>query len=60
MKENFVDEFRLYVYPLLLGTGKRLFEEGISEQTLKLVNARIFASGCIQSTYATTLSYQNQ
>jgi len=50
-KENLVDEYKLYVYPLVLGKGKRLFEQG--EQTLRLITAKQFASGVISATYRT-------
>lgn len=51
MRDNLVDEYKLYVYPLTLGTGKRLFEEGTVGQTLKLINARIFSTGAIAMVY---------
>lgn len=51
MKDNLVDEYKLYVYPLTLGTGKRLFEEGAVGQTLKLINTRIFSAGAIALVY---------
>lgn len=51
MRDNLVDEYKLYVYPLILGTGKRLFEEGTAGQTLQLINARIFSAGAIAMVY---------
>ena len=51
MRENLIDEYRLYVYPITLGNGKRLFEQGGAEQTLKLIVAKQFASGVIAATY---------
>ncbi|HYG67055.1 MAG TPA: dihydrofolate reductase family protein, partial [Anaeromyxobacteraceae bacterium] len=45
-----VDEYRLIVYPVLLGAGKRLFE--VERTDLKLIEARPFASG------ATALAYR--
>jgi dihydrofolate reductase len=49
-KHGLVDEYHLLVYPIVLGTGKRLFD---SEQyaTLTLVEARPFASGVVALTY---------
>ncbi len=44
MRHDLVDCYRLLVYPLVLGKGKRLFQEG-STATLKLVEARSFSSG---------------
>ncbi len=51
MRENLIDEYKLYVYPLTLGNGRRLFEQGTAEQTLKLIAAKQFASGVVAMTY---------
>lgn len=44
IQHNLVDRYRLLVYPLILGKGKRLFEEG-TMATLNLVEARSLAGG---------------
>ncbi len=41
---DLVDRYRLLVYPVVLGTGKRLFQEGTTA-TLKLVETQAFSSG---------------
>lgn len=46
-----VDEFRLMVFPVLLGTGKRLFGEGLKEQRLHLTDTRRFSSGVVVASY---------
>lgn len=44
MQHDLVDCYRLLVYPVVLGTGRRLFQEG-SRATLKLIETRTFSSG---------------
>jgi dihydrofolate reductase len=51
MCERLVDEYKVYVYPLTLGTGKRLFEQGAAGQTFKTIDVKSFASGVIAMTY---------
>ncbi len=44
LRENLVDRIRLLVYPVVLGKGQRLFEEGLT-QTLRLVETKTFSTG---------------
>jgi dihydrofolate reductase len=44
MQQDLVDRYRFLVYPVVLGKGKRLFDEG-SSATLNLVETRAFSSG---------------
>ena len=46
-----VDEFRVWVYPLVLGQGKRLFEKGVPPRGLTLVESRSTPSGVLLNTY---------
>ena len=48
-----VDEYRLFVYPVVLGTGARLFEAA-DLGALSLVEARPFGSGVVLLTYRPT------
>lgn len=47
-----VDELRLMVYPLVLGTGARLFGETQDKTQLRLVEARPFEGGVVNMIYA--------
>ena len=51
MKHNLVDEYELWIHPLVLGSGKRLFEDGVVPSNLKLVNTRKTGSGVSILTY---------
>jgi dihydrofolate reductase len=50
MQHDLVDEYRLLVFPLVLGKGKRLFQDG-SLATLKLVDSQIFRTGVVALIY---------
>ena len=50
MQHNLIDELRLLVYPVVLGSGKRIFNEG-SNATLKLVETKTFSSGVVLLSY---------
>ncbi|WP_413378813.1 dihydrofolate reductase family protein [Alkalihalobacillus sp. 1P02AB] len=51
MDINLVDEFHLYVYPILLGKGKRLFPSLNQIKKLKLVDMKRFDSGVLFLNY---------
>lgn len=50
---NLIDEFYLVVHPLMAGAGRRLLDAGSLHEklNLKLVDARIFKSGCVAFHY---------
>ncbi len=50
MRHDLVDRYRLLVYPLVVGKGKRLFTEGIPA-TLRLLESRSFGSGVVALVY---------
>jgi dihydrofolate reductase len=52
LKHDLIDEFSLLVMPVVLGTGKRLFPEGV-KTSFKLVNAKPLSSGVVHMTYVT-------
>jgi dihydrofolate reductase len=48
---DLVDEYRLLVFPVVLGTGKRLFGSGAVPTTLSLVSSRTTSTGTVISVY---------
>lgn len=51
MKRGLVDEFQLLIHPLVLGTGRRLFNDGAPHAALKLVKSVPTTTGVLISTY---------
>ncbi|MGH3375490.1 MAG: dihydrofolate reductase family protein [Actinoallomurus sp.] len=51
LRHDLIDEFRVWTFPVILGTGKRLFEEGGIPAGLRLVASRTSATGVIIATY---------
>lgn len=49
--EGLVDEYRLFVYPVVIGEGRRLFEGATGVPKLRLVEERPFASGIVLLRY---------
>jgi dihydrofolate reductase len=49
-----VDEYRLWIYPLVLGKGKRLFGDAVAASALRLVDARISSTGVMLNVYRTS------
>jgi len=54
LKNELVDEFNLWVYPILLGTGKHIFADGTIPTALSLESSRIFDNGTLLLRYART------
>ena len=50
-EHDLVDEYRLAVYPLVLGTGKKLFSDGFTLSRLTLAETRALQSGVVINTY---------
>ncbi len=51
LQHGLVDRFRLLTYPLLLGSGRRLFEPGILPATLRPVDVVVTDLGVVMGTY---------
>lgn len=48
---DLIDEYRLVVYPLVLGSGKKLFSEGFALTRLALVDSHALPSGILVNIY---------
>jgi dihydrofolate reductase len=51
MKHDLVDEFWLKIFPITLGTGKRLFESGTIPAAFKVTESQISPNGIIIANY---------
>ena len=51
LKDGLLDELRLMVHPVVLGGGKRLFEDGEDRKALELVDSKAFDTGVVVLTY---------
>jgi dihydrofolate reductase len=51
LKLRCLDEIHLFLVPILLGEGTRLFQGNYPEQTLELFETRSFSSGMVSVKY---------
>jgi dihydrofolate reductase len=51
IEHDLVDEYRLFYFPVHLGTGKKLFRDGAAPAALRLVSATTTSTGVIIATY---------
>jgi len=51
LREGLLDELNLMMHPIVLGRGKRLFEDGGDRKALELVDSKTFDSGVISMIY---------
>jgi dihydrofolate reductase len=50
-QHDLIDEYRIMVHPVVLGSGKRLFRDGSDTTVLRLVETRTFSSGVVVLSY---------
>ena len=48
---SLIDEYNVWTYPVVLGRGKRLFENGVRPCALRLVASKVSATGVVMSIY---------
>ena len=51
LDQGLVDEVLLFVYPVLLGRGKRLFSDGADPRELAFVSTKVTSTGVLMNTY---------
>jgi dihydrofolate reductase len=51
LRRGLIDEYRLWVHPVVLGSGKRLFKDGGPTTPLRLVDTKTTSTGVVHLTY---------
>jgi dihydrofolate reductase len=51
LKHDLIDEFRLWIFPVVVGTGKRFFGAGTIPAGLRLVDSKVTKTGVTLNTY---------
>ena len=51
LRHELVDRFRLWVFPVVIGTGKRLFAEGTIPSAFTMVGSEVSTTGVVIATY---------
>ena len=52
LEHDLIDEFRIWIFPVVIGTGKRLFGDGTIPAGLKLVDSKVSSTGVTINSYA--------
>ena len=52
MQAGLIDEFEFLVHPVIVGSGKRFFKDGMAMTKLKLVDSKTLSLGVLALTYA--------
>lgn len=51
MQYDLIDEYRLMVFPAIVGSGKRLFQDVNEKKSLRLIEIKTFSSGVVVLSY---------
>ncbi len=51
MQHDLIDEYRLMIFPVVVGSGKRLFGDRSEQKALKLLDTKTFGSGVVVLSY---------
>jgi dihydrofolate reductase len=51
LRYNLIDRMHLWIYPVTIGTGKKLFAEGTRPERFNLIDAKILSTGLIYASY---------
>ena len=51
LEHDLIDEFRMWIFPLVIGTGKRFFGDGTIPGALKLVDSKVSKTGVTINVY---------
>jgi dihydrofolate reductase len=51
LEHDLIDEFRLWIFPVVIGAGKRFFGAGTTPARLKLVDSKVSKTGVTINTY---------
>lgn len=54
IKAGLFDEYRLCIAPIILGEGRRLFEEGLPTEKLSLIESKVLKTGGVMVKYQVT------
>lgn len=51
VRANLIDSYRIFIHPILIGNGTRLFADGLRQDRLRCVDVRRFSSGLVEVVY---------
>jgi dihydrofolate reductase len=51
MERDLIDEYRIWVHPFVIGTGTRLFADGVPTRSFELAESRTLSTGVVILVY---------